>query len=231
MGNDEFIETNPSMLVPAKPKIYHILHMDRLASVIKDDFLWSDAGVQRRGSAGTEIGLSSIKRRRLDKLKLQSHPDLHVGDCVPFYFCPRSVMLFLIHQGNNPELSYKAGQEPVIHLEADLHSTVGWAQDNDRRWAFTSSNAGSRYFEDFADLGQLDKINWDAVGATWWSGGSIDPEIKNRKQAEFLVEESFPWRRVTRIGVHSAVIRDRVLRIMQGARYRPPVVIKPGWYY
>ncbi len=51
----------------------------------------------RRASPGTTIGMSSIKRRRSIERTLNSHPDLHVGDCVPFYFRPRSVMLFLLH--------------------------------------------------------------------------------------------------------------------------------------
>lgn len=58
--------------------------------------------------------MSSIKQRRLT-LSLNSDPDLHVGDCVPFYFCPRSVMLFLIHR-RNQELAYQGGQEPIVHL-------------------------------------------------------------------------------------------------------------------
>ncbi len=95
--------------VPSHPKIYHIAHVDRLPSIVADGFLWCDAEVIRREPAGTTIGMSSIKQRRLT-LPLSSYPDLHVGDCVPFYFCPRSVMLYLIHRGNHPELDYRGGK-------------------------------------------------------------------------------------------------------------------------
>jgi hypothetical protein len=40
--------------------------------------------------------MSTIKQRRL-ALPVTCHPDDHVGDHVPFYFCPRSIMLFVIH--------------------------------------------------------------------------------------------------------------------------------------
>ena len=150
---------------------------------------------------------------------------------MPFYFCPRSVMLYLIHRGDNPELPYSGGQKPIVHLEADLHKTVRWANDNRKRWAFTSSNAGSNYFEDFADMRKLDRIDWEAVGSPLWSGPTIEPAIKGRKQAEFLVEGSFPWRLVSRVGLHSSTVHGRVLNILRAARYRPPVEIKPGWYY
>ena len=85
------------MPVPAAPKIYHIIHVDRLASVIADGCLWCDAQVLQRNRPGTQIGMSNIKQRRLLELRLSSHPGLLVGGCVPFYFCPRSVMLFIIH--------------------------------------------------------------------------------------------------------------------------------------
>jgi len=115
------------MTVPAEPKIYHILHVDRLPSVIADGFLWCDAEVARRSCPGTTIGMNKIKERRRTRLRLTSHPDLFVGDCVPFYFCPRSVMLYLISRGNHPEISYQAGQEPIVHLVANLKRVIEWA--------------------------------------------------------------------------------------------------------
>ena len=122
--------------MPATPKIYHIVHIDRLSSIIADGYLWCDAEIVRRGVRGTTIGMNSIKERRLAKT-LTSHPKLHVGACVPFYFCPRSVMLYMIYIGNHPELSYRGGQSSIIHLEADLRQTVAWANAQGRRWAFT----------------------------------------------------------------------------------------------
>ena len=74
------------MTVPAQPKIYHIVHVDRLPSIIADGYLWCDAEILRRAPSGTTIGMSSIKQRRLNELTLTSHSGLHVGDCVPFYW-------------------------------------------------------------------------------------------------------------------------------------------------
>ena len=101
------------MPVPAQPKIYHIVHVDRLASIIADGFLWSDAEMVQRQGVGTTIGMSNIKARRLNELSLSCHPGLRVGHCAPFYFCSRSVMLYLIYR-RNEELTYKGGQEPII---------------------------------------------------------------------------------------------------------------------
>jgi len=219
------------MSLPTQPKIYHILHVDRLASVLDDGVLWSDALLRERRAGGTTIGMGNIKRRRLERNSLTSHPGLRVGDCVPFYFCPRSIMLYLIWQANHPELTYRGGQEPIIHLEADLEAAVAWAGENRRRWAFTLSNAGSAYFEDRADLAQLGEVNWAAVAARKWSGLGIDPALKEGKQAEFLVEERFPWHLVERIGVHRQSVYQQVSGVLNGRSHRPRLEILPDWYY
>lgn len=219
------------MSMPAAPKIYHIVHVDRMPSIIKDGFLWSDAETLRRACLGTTIGMNGIKQRRLTVLTLTSHPGLYVGACVPFYFCPRSIMLYLIYQANHPELAYRGGQDPIVHLELDLYDAVAWAEQNQRRWAFTLSNAGANYFEDRANLDQLGEIDWNAVQALHWSGSGILPSVKEGKQAEFLVENDFPWELVSRIGVRSQQVYRQVHAALPATRHRPQVEIKPDWYY
>jgi len=175
--------------------------------------------------------MNSIKQRRLTQLHLSSHPGLLVGGCVPFYFCPRSIMLYLIHMANHAELAYRGGQGPIVHLEADLNHAVAWADRNQRRWAFTLSNAGSSYFEDRCDLAQLDEIDWSAVQTSHWAGNGVSRSVKEGKQAEFLVEQSFPWGLVTRIGVRSQQVYGQVRAALQAAAHRPHVQIAPDWYY
>lgn len=218
------------MTVPAQPKIYHIVHVDRLPSIIADGCLWCDAEIVNRDPPGTTIGMNGIKQRRLG-LTLTSRQDLHVGDCVPFYFCPRSIMLYLIYQGNHSEMTYRGGQGPIIHLEADLRASVAWAQQNQQRWAFTLSNAGAYYFEDRCDLVQLNEINWEAVQANRWSGNGIAASIKEGKQAEFLLENRYPWHLVERIGVQSRAVYQQVANALAAGGHRPQIEINSEWYY
>jgi hypothetical protein len=56
-------------------------------------------------------------------------------------------------------------------------------------------------------------------------------EVKEAKQAEFLVQQAFPWQLVDRIGVHSQGIGQQVSNAMQGAVHRPRIEIKSDWYY
>ena len=212
------------MAVPDRPKLYHICHVDRLPSIVASGGLLSDAAVVQAAAPGTVIGMNHIKQRRMTELQLTSHPGLYVGQCVPFYFCPRSVMLYLIYR-QNADLAYQGGQGPIVHLEADLHATVAWANGQGLRWAFTLSNAGARYFEDRADLRRLGEVDWDAVGAHNWSGH------KEGKQAEFLLERGFPWQLIERIGVLSQPAATQVAHALPVGGHRPTVEFMPAWYY
>lgn len=188
--------------------------------------MFSDAVMANRPESGTTIGMGRIKQRRLH-LELQCCPGLTVGECVPFYFCPRSVMLYLLYMANHPDLTYRGGQDPIVHLEFDLHRLVEWAGRHQRRWAFTLSNAGSHYFEDRNDLAELNQINWDAIRATDWRDGAI----QDGKQAEFLVERDVPWKLVERVGTKSQATARRALAAIQNVHHQPLVEIKTDWYY
>jgi len=212
------------MPAPANPKIYHIVNVDKLAWIAGDGFLFSDAQMMQRPQTGTVIGMNHIKQRRLNELTLASHPGLYVGCCVPFYFCPRSVMLNIISRGS-ADLAYRGGQGPIVHLVSDLRATVSWAIDNNLRWAFTLSSAASRHFEDRSDLRQLDEINWEAVNAHYWSS------VKDQKQAEFLIEDRFPWHLVEEIGVHNLTTGQQAAQAIGSAPHRPSVQVRPAWYY
>ena len=136
-------------------------------------------------------------------------------------------MLYLIYRANHSELDYRGGQEPIVHLEADLHQTVTWAEANNRRWAFSLSNAGAAYTEFRSDLVELDEVNWDAVAARRWQPS----EIKDGKQAEFLIHYCFPWHLVTRIGVYSRQVYDQVGIVLRATAHLPRVEISSDWYY
>jgi len=213
------------MAVPVAPKLYHIIHVDRVASIVADGFLWSDSKSAQRQSPGTAIGMDTIKKRRLDELTLDSHPELHVGECVPFYFCPRSIMLYLIYRANHPNLVFRDGQSSIVHLELDMHSVVRWATTENHRWAFTLSNAGARYFEDRSDLDCLHEIDWEAIDARDWQ------RCQEGKQAEFLVENECNWELITRIGTATPEIRSQVSAAIAGAAHTPVVEVRTDWYY
>jgi len=212
--------------VPDRPKIYHITHIRNLPGMV-DRVLWSDAERICQGLDCTVAGMSEIKRRRLEELEVGCYAGAKVGQYVPFYFCPRSVMLYLLHRGNSPGLTYTEGQQPIVHLQADLLRTIEWAEASGKRWAFSKGNAGARYAEFFNDAAQLGELDWGAIRNDDWR----DPDVKEGKQAEFLVEESFPWELIECIGVIDRDVGQQVTRVVDAACHRPRVLVLRAWYY
>lgn len=142
---------------------------------------------------------------------------------MPFYFCPRSVMLYVIHCANHPELTYRGGQSPIVHLEADLNTVIAWAKRNDVRWAFSLSNAGAYYTEFRSRPEDLSALNWVAIAASDFRA----PEVKEAKQAEFLVHANLPFDLVERIGVQSDAVARRARQALAASTNRPAVEVRP----
>lgn len=98
--------------------IYHITHIDNLDSIIASGGLFAQeslASVLRP----IPIGMADVKRRRATR-PVECYRGTFVADYVPFYFCPRSVMLYILYKGNHAGIDYRGGQEPIIHLRATV---------------------------------------------------------------------------------------------------------------
>jgi hypothetical protein len=202
------------------PPIYHITHLDNLPGIIKEGGLHCDRTAQNMKSMN--IGHKHIKARRLNR-SVPVGPRGTVGDYVPFYFAPRSPMLFAISRGNVE--GYTAGQRPVIYLCSSTEA-VDAAK---LRWVFTEGHADMDYtdfFDDFKNLGQID---WSLMRAKYWRDTDEDGDRKRRRQAEFLVKDFFPWKLVRQIAVYGNDTAKIVSGILVGNT--PPIVVEQGWYY
>jgi hypothetical protein len=171
--------------------------------------------------------MSEIKQRRLTELNVDCHAGTKVGEYVPFYFCPRSVMLFILYKRNHPSLTYRGGQAPIVHLQADLDAVITWAEREGARWAFSDRNAGGHYASFFCQRGDFGNVSWAAVDAVDFR----DANVKDGKQAEFLVHGSFPFQLVNHIGVQNAEVERQVAEAIAASRHRPAVSVTPEWYY
>jgi|GEM_PF-3529349 hypothetical protein len=75
---------------------------------------------------------------------------------------PRSLMLSIIARANHSQLTYRGSQAPIVHLQADVHRTIDWAEEQSQAWTFTDTNAAASYAHFFKDRAHLTEINWDA---------------------------------------------------------------------
>lgn len=136
-------------------------------------------------------------------------------------------MLYILHKGNHPELTYQGGQKPIVHLQADFHTVIDWAQTYQVLWAFSDRNAGSYLTEFYNNPSQLSSIDWSAVSATDFR----EPRVKEGKQAEFLMFDRFPWKLIEKIGTIDNTVATQVKRAVAGIEYQPIVAVERGWYY
>jgi len=215
--------------MPKNPKIYHITHVDNLDGILSRGGLLSDARILAEGGPKLTIGMGKIKWRRLNEIYVPCHSGTKVGEYVPFYYCPRSVMLYLMYRGNHPELDYSGGQEPILHLEIDLYEAISWAKESGTRWALSFSNAGAYHAEFGCVKEDLSRLDWEAINATDFR----DSDIREKKQAEFLVYGYFPFELVSRIGVFDSSMRWKVADILSKHKIKPApqVSVMKAWYY
>lgn len=215
------------MTIPERPKVYHITHIDNLSRIIGAKRLWSDAKRIEKGLTCSEIGMSNIKNRRLNEIIVDCHPPTTVGQYTPFYFCPRSVMLYILHMGNHPDITYREGQTPIVHLMFDMQEVIEWAESKGKRWAFSDRNAAASIASFYDNLEDLGEINWNAVK----SHDFAVSENKEGKQAEFLVEDYVPWNLVQKIGVFGTTQQQQVTEIIEESDHTPQVSVARGWYF
>jgi hypothetical protein len=106
--------------VPTNPPIFHITHVENLASIAAHGCLWSDSQRIARNLRTRNIGYSHIKQRRLNRLVAASAGGM-LGDYVPFNFCPRSVMLYVVSRGHT---DYEGGQDEIVHLTSTVKTAM-----------------------------------------------------------------------------------------------------------
>ncbi len=204
---------------PVATPLYHITDVSNLAGILTAGGLRSD--VDMAATAHKAIGYSHIKQRRMTDLTVPCRGGRFVGEFVPFYFCPRSPMLYTINLGNTGR---PAGcQSSIVHLVSTVEAAIAVGSD----WAFSNGNAGARYSDFFADLDVLDTLDWEIIGSNDWGGDNR----RNKKAAEFLVADFFPWKAINTIGCHNNQTAHRVAELLDGLPDSPSVAVKIDWYY
>jgi hypothetical protein len=197
--------------------IFHITDVANLPGILAEGGLHSDMAMAQRNP--TVIGYTHIKERRMKEIRIACCGGRFVGEFVPFYYCPRSPMLFTINKGNT---GHPAGcQRTIVHLVSTVAVGIGL----ERSWAISDGNAGARYASFYANLKALAGLDWAAIRATDWRGKT------SQKMAEFLVADFFPWTGFHAVGCYNGTVARQVLDLLNSQHHRPTVTVEPGWYY
>jgi hypothetical protein len=212
--------------------IHHMTHIEHLPQIIGKGGLVCDAEAARQSLCSKSIAYGSIKERRaITPVQNLRGEKIAAGgvlaDYVPFYFCNRSPMLGAVHKKLVP--GYTEGQDQIIYLVGSVEAVA----KSDLTWCFTDGH-GIEGLTDFYDsVADLERVDWNAVETWRWGGRWLlqDPDVKRKKQAEFLVHARFPWEQIERIGVIDADMAATVSEIIASAQHQPRVTIERNWYY
>lgn len=224
------------MARPVPTRIFHITAIENLAAICNAGELACKNILHGKNVAATSIAHQGIQdRRALKAVTAGLGGNLH--DYVPFYYAPRSPMLFAIHRGNVAGCDLK--QDEIVHIE----SSVEGAAKAKLPYVIYPVNAALAYSTECYDtLDGLEKIDWPLFfeepkldGFCQYFASKSDPSKYmmrcETRQAEFLVHKSFPLSLVTRIGVVNAQRKAEVASILATSGVHLPLEIRSAWYF
>lgn len=216
----------PAAAVPQPTRIYRMVHVDSLPTVLARGALHAPTCTPNDGLPYRTIHNTQVQASRRVK-PVPCGPCGTVHDYVAFYFGPLSVMLLNLKTGR--VTGYDEGQAPLIYLVSTAQAVAAAG----RRYVFSDGHGLAGFTQWFDDLEHLSAVDWNLVGARYWADTPEDNDRQRRKQAEFLVWQSLDWDLVGGVGVLNATMKDRVEAMLRQHPHRKQVrvTVARGLYY
>jgi hypothetical protein len=210
--------------MPNHTLIYHITHTSNLDSILAANGLYSCSYVHANNVGYTNIAHSNIQDRRA-RFPVPLPPFGFVHDYVPFYFAPRSPMLYAIAKGIVK--GYTGGQSEVIYLvtSAERIHTANIP------YVFTDGHAVVAFSEYYNSPHDLQHIDWDVMRSQYWRDTPQDNDRTRRRQAEFLAHNYVPLNLFGGIAVRNISQQTSVAQKLSRAGLSVPVNLQTDWYY
>ena len=199
--------------------VFHFTHIDNLATLAAGG-LQCDTRIQATRVLQQEVGNQDIKSMRRAR-EVPIPPGGVVADYVPFYFAPRSPMMYAIHMGNVP--TYVDGCDEIVYL----CSALGRLRDTGSTLVLTDRNAALAHASFASHAADLD-IDWPLMGERYWNSTPEYPDRREKRMAECLAYEVVAPGAIEAVAVKSQAVANKVTRLV-GTPW--PVTVSPGWYF
>ena len=224
------------MPAPHPTRLFHITAIANLPAIFAAGSLLSKNGGAAAGINYQNIAHAGAQGARAAR-RVPDPPGGLVHDFVPFYFAPRSPMLYAINGGRVANCPWR--QEDIVHFETTVQAVVAARNP----FVFYDRNATLAFSTAHTDLVELDTvIAWDLLTepplldgfcAYWHNRAASERYVDRmeRRQAEFLVRDNVPLSCMTRVGVIDAARRVEVQELLLQTDARMKVDVMPGWYF
>lgn len=224
------------MPAPQPTRLFHITAIANLPAIVAAGALLSKNSGAAAGINYQNIAHAGAQGARAVRA-VPDPPGGVVHDFVPFYFAPRSPMLYAINGGRVAGCTWR--QADIVHFE----TTVALATTAGRAFVFYDRNATLAFSTAYTDLARLDAaVAWDLITEVpqldgycmYWHNRPADARYADRmerRQAEFLVRDNVPLHCMTRLGVIDAGRQAQVQAMLARAGVAMPVDVMPAWYF
>jgi len=170
------------------------------------------------------IGMPDLIEKRATRI-VPLAPGGPLGDYVPFYFTPWSIMMFNIKTGHNNVI-----QRPNAEI-AILVSSLPRLNELRVLFLFTSGHAYMQESEYFDDLANLSRIDWDLLKRRDFKRDPEDPGKLGRYQAEALVHRHLPIEALLGIACYDSATQTGLEAEVRQRRLTTPIKAIPEWYF
>jgi hypothetical protein len=150
----------------------------------------------------------------------------NIGDYVPFYFTPRSIMLYNIITGYKAPVVPQFARHEIIVIRAEIEELA-----RNKRFFFTDGQANTALSRHYNDLRDLDKIDWESIQESNFQKSDEDTDRPRRYQAEFLVHAHVPIESIESILVYNEQVAAIVNANLRTASLNIPVRVAPICFF
>ncbi|MFG3703924.1 DUF4433 domain-containing protein [Micromonospora sp. NPDC047670] len=213
---------------PEQALIMHFTHIDNLPAILTAGRLVADNVVGER--LVTDVGSAAIKASRRTR-RVTCPPGGVVADYVPFYFAPRSPMMYRIareHEAGKPGC-YPGGDDPLVYLV----SSVDRVHAAGLPWVASDGNCAASltcFSPRLSDLAHL--VDWPLMREKVWKDVPEDQDRMRRRMAELLVHQEFPLDLIAGYVVRTPQRETQLRHVLRSAGIIDAyVVVRADWYY
>lgn len=231
---------------PYPTPIFHMLTIESFKNVLRYGGLLCRNLLISQKIRCDDISCGNIQERR-HKICVSNPPGGTLHDYVPFYFAPRSPMLYTLMRGN---IRSGFDQKDAIYLVTSAQKVAATGME----YVFYNAHAIMALANCFNTLNDLDKINWKIflenpvsynagydlttlpipAYCTEWYDCFDKPEYANRKsirQAEFNIKHKVDINLFDCIITYNSAKQKEVEGLLSQYKIPIPVYVVRGWYY
>jgi len=202
---------------------YRITHIDNIPLILANGIVnkhHPDANSKYINIGNPEI----IDVRSETLVKIEGYG--MIGDYVPFYFTPKSIMLYNIITGYWHPKVLKRNRSEIVVIRCFIEKLAQLP-----KWFFTNGQGNDMVSKHYNDLSKIDVVDWDIIHHSDFSKNDGDYDRPRRYQAEFLVYEKVPLDAIESLNVYNQQAADYVNNILSKTGVELAVNIVPQYFF